>query len=174
MSIKGLLDYQIPAVVGLLEALRRNGAALDGSDLGVGKTFHAVAVIRELNLPTLCVVPAIAASNWRSVGEVFGVEFDALSFEQVRLGNTPFGWWDNPKPKKAEEWLQCESCQCKIDLAKPFPCPHQYLGIHCVKTIKKPHNYGRFNWYEGIKLLVVDEIHRCGALDSLQAGKSVV
>lgn len=169
MNTAGLLDYQIEPVKHLTGLLRAGESALDGSDMGTGKTFQAVGVIRELNLPTLVVVPAISIPGWKKAGEALGVEFDILSFESARTGNTPWGRWEFPPPKKAETYLQCESCQCVVDERKPHPCPHQYLGIHCVKVKKKEHNFGKFFWHENIKLLVVDEVHRCGALDSLQA-----
>jgi hypothetical protein len=98
-----------------------------------------------------------------------GIDPDVQSLDLIRLGNTPFGQWDNPPPKVMPTFLQCTQCQCEIDPAKPFYCPHHHGGIHCVKVLKREHKYGRFNWHPGIKLLVVDEVHRCGGLDSLQA-----
>ena len=170
MNTDGLIiDYQPDAVQGLLDALKQNGAAVDGSDMGVGKTAHAVAVIRELKLPTLALVPAVAISGWKWMGDHLKTEFEIESHEMVRLGRSPYGWWDNPPPKRLPTFFKCTQCQCVVDPAKPFPCPHHHTGIHCVKTYKKEHNYGKFNWHPAVKLLVIDEIHRFGGLDSLNA-----
>ena len=169
MNVTGLLDHQPPAVEAHLKALRLHGASFDASDMGVGKTAHACAVIRELGVPTLCVVPAVSVSDWQWMAKHLGIDPDVQSLDLIRLGNTPFGQWDNPPPKVMPTFLQCTQCQCEIDPAKPFYCPHHHGGIHCVKVLKREHKYGRFNWHPGIKLLVVDEVHRCGGLDSLQA-----
>lgn len=169
MNVSGLYDYQVPAVAGLLDALGRNGAAVDGSDMGVGKTAHACAVIRELNVPTLVLVPKVSVSDWKRMGELLGVEFDVQSLDLVRLGGTPFGQWENPPPKVRPSFFKCLTCQCEVDPAKAFPCPHHHSGIHCLKAHKRQHNYGKFIWNRAVKFLVVDEIHRCGGLDSLQA-----
>ena len=169
MNTAGLKDYQVPAVESLLQALSANGGALDGSDMGVGKTAHACGVIRELNVPTLVAVPAVSVSGWKWMGEHLGVEFDVQSLDLLRGGETPWGWWDNPRPARLPVFYRCESCQCEVNIEKPSPCPHHHSGIHCVKTLKREHKYGKFNWHPNIKLLVVDEVHRCCALDSLQA-----
>lgn len=170
MNITGLYDYQIEPVGLLLDSLRRNGAALDASEMGVGKTAHACAVIRELDLPTLALVPPISIPGWAELGKILNVpEFDIQSADLVRLGTTPFGWWDNPPPKVRPTWLRCENCQCEIDPKSPFSCPHHYKGLHCVHVKKREHHYGRFNWHPGIGLLVIDEVHRYAGLDSLNA-----
>lgn len=169
MNLDGLLEYQRPAPPVLLDALRLHGAAFDASDMGVGKTAHACAVIRELDVPTLCVVPAVSVADWQWMAKHFGIDPDVQSLDLLRLGNTPFGQWDNPPPRILPTFYQCTGCQCEVDPTKPFPCPHHPGGIHCVKILKREHKYGRFNWHPGIKLLVVDEVHKCGGLDSLQA-----
>lgn len=165
----GLLPYQIPAVEQLLAALRTNGAALDASDMGVGKTYAAGGVIRELNAPTLVVCPKVSITGWQRMGERLGVEFDIVNYEQLRTGKTPFGAWANPKTEASGKFLKCNSCQLVFDPAKPQPCPHHFAGIHCVETKTKPHNYGRFSFHPGVKLAVFDEAHRAGAVDSLNA-----
>lgn len=167
MNVSNLLEWQGPAAAHLLEVLARNGAAMDASDLGTGKTFTAGAVIRHLNVPTLAVVPAVSVSGWKWMANHLGVEFDIQSLDLLRNGGTPWGGWENPRPKKIPNFFQCESCQVKFDAPPTSPCPAR--KIHCLKTCKQEHKYGKFNWHPGIKFLVVDEIHRCGGLDSLQS-----
>lgn len=171
MNKAGLLDWQPAAVETLLSAQCRHGGALDGSDMGVGKTAHALAVVRHLKLPTLVVCPAVSTSSWNRMGEHLGVKFSILNYEMLRTGRTPFGTWEKPRPKAVEKTFVCDSCQQKFKTTLEISqrrCPHQALGIHCIKIVSKPHNYGKFIWNSNIKQLVFDEVHRCGALDSLQ------
>lgn len=167
MNTEGLLSYQIPAAEALLKALQTYGAAIDASDCGVGKTFTAGSVIRELDLPTLVVCPEVSIPSWQRMGRLLGVQFDCLNYEMIRTGSTPYGEWQFPRPARLERFLKCTRCTQVVN--STFPCRLHHLGIHCVEVKTKPHKYGRFNWYEGIKFLVFDEIHRCTALDSLQA-----
>jgi len=168
----GLLDYQPAAAEQLCAALETYGGALDGSDMGVGKTAQACAVIRARKLPTAVVCPAVSISGWNRMGAKLGTEFSILNYDMIRTGRSPFGTWANPRPARIPGHWQCESCQQKFNMveeAKARPCPHQLLGIHCLELKKKPHDYGQFTWHPGIKQLVFDEVHRCAALDSLQS-----
>jgi superfamily II DNA or RNA helicase len=169
VNSSGLHDYQAVAAKHLCAVLRREGGALDGSDMGTGKTYVAGAVVRELNFPTLVVCPEVAETGWRRMGEHLGVEFDVLGYEMLRTGRTPFGWWQFPKVGRLKTRLKCLNCQCWIDGAEPAPCPYHFTGIHCVEVKTLPHNYGQFFFHAGVRAVVFDEIHRCGALDSLNA-----
>lgn len=166
----GLLSYQVPAATALLRSLRARQAAVDCSDMGTGKTFAALAVMRALNVGTLVVCPQISITSWKRAGAMMGTEFDALNYEMIRTGKTPFGTWENMPPEgPRDEFLECSECQLKIDLKNPFSCPHHPAGIHCAVRKSKPHNYGKFLWNSNIRLLVFDEVHRCGAVDSLNS-----
>jgi hypothetical protein len=164
-----LLSWQIPAATQLLRTLNRNGSALDGSDMGTGKTYVSAAVAKALAVPTLVVCPQISITAWHRCAEFLGTEYDALNYEMLRTGNTPFGQWEHPRPKVLEKIYECTECQLKIDFKDPFPCPHRRHGIHCVKTKTKSHKHGKFIWHEGVKLLIFDEVHRAGGTDSLNA-----
>lgn len=174
MNKTGLLEWQPAAAEALLTALHKHGGAFDGSEMGVGKTAQALAAIREEDLPTLVVCPAVSVPSWRRMGEHLNVKFSILNYEMIRTGRTPFGEWERPRPKKSEKIFECNSCQQKFkpeELVRPDPrrrCPHHHLGIHCITVKTKPHEYGKFSWHDGIKRLVFDEVHRCAALDSLQ------
>jgi hypothetical protein len=165
----GLHAYQIPAVEALLRSLQLHGAALDGSDCGVGKSYHAAATIRELDVPTLIVAPAISITAWKRVLKAIGTEADVISYESARQGNTPFGRWENPRPKRLPQYLRCTQCQCELepDITPPR-CPY-WSGIHCVELKKRPHDHGEFLWAPEIQFLVFDECHRAGAISSLNA-----
>lgn len=166
----GLYTYQIPAAEHLARVLQERNAAIDGSDMGTGKTAVACAVIRHFNLPTLVLAPQISLPSWERMGVAFKTEFDVLNPEAVRTGNTPFGRWSNPRPPgPMPTLLRCTECQCEVDPANPRRCPYRRHGIHCVKNERIPHNYGKFIWHPAIKFLVFDEAHGYGALDSLQS-----
>lgn len=173
MNRAGLLDWQGAAAETLLEAQTKHGGALDASDMGTGKTAQALAVVRELDRPTLVVCPAVSMTGWRSMGARLDVKFSCLNYEMLRTGRTPFGEWENPQPKTREKIYVCETCQQKFKASElgpsMRPCPHHYSGIHCLVVKTKPHNFGKFRWNTEIKQLVFDEVHRCSALDSLQS-----
>lgn len=168
----GLLDWQGPAAEILLDALANHGGALDASDMGTGKTAQALAVVRELDRPTLVVCPAVSMTGWKRMGERLDVKFSCLNYEMLRTGRTQYGEWENPKPKTSEKTYVCETCQQKFKSLEEVAsrrCPHHRIGIHCLVIKPKPHAYGKFKWCSGIKQIVFDEVHRCSALDSLQA-----
>jgi len=169
MNEANLFPYQIEPVRHLVNLLRSGQNCLDGSDGGVGKTAMACGVIRALDLPTLVVAPQISLTAWRRMGEHIGTEFDVINPELLQTGKTPFGSWQHPRPSKLETDLVCDRCQLVVDFKKPTKCTRQRYGLHCVEPRKRPHRYGKFTWNDGIKFLVVDEVHRFGALDSLNA-----
>lgn len=63
----GLRDWQVPAVGSLISAIKHWGACVDGSDLGVGKTFSAGGVVRELGVPFVVVCPKPVIHQWKKV-----------------------------------------------------------------------------------------------------------
>jgi hypothetical protein len=166
MNADGLKPHQGPAAEHLLACIRRDGAALDSSGMGSGKTFVAGAVIRELNLPTLVICPDVARTGWLRAGEHLGVEFDVIGYEMLRTGRTPYGRWQFPKTGPLKTRLKCTQCQCWIEPETP-QCP--YGPVHCVETKTLPHNYGRFLFHPAVRAAVFDEVHRCKAMDSLNA-----
>lgn len=140
--------------------------------MGVGKTAHAVAVLRALNDAALVVCPRVSVPGWTRMGQRLSTEFDALHYEALRLGKTPFGWWDRPMPVDRPRLFKCSRCQRTwktgdAETQCPYPTPNG--GPHEPTSKPVPHRYGRFNWHPAIQTLVFDEAHRCSALDSLQA-----
>jgi hypothetical protein len=136
--------------------------------MGTGKTYVAGAVLRHLDLPSLVVCPEVAETGWLRMGAHLGIEFDCLNYEMLRTGKTPFGHWQFPLPKPRKTRLKCLTCQCWIT-AETSDCPYHYSGVHCVEVKLLPHDYGRFTFNPGVKCLVFDEVHRCGATDSLNS-----
>lgn len=86
-NVRGLLSYQTAPVAVLNAALRRWGAALDASDCGVGKTYAAAALFRELGVRPAIVCPKSIIPAWKRVLALFGVEpCFVLNYEQIRTG----------------------------------------------------------------------------------------
>lgn len=169
MDTAGLLPFQIEPANILVEALSLTGAALDASDCGVGKTYHAAAVVRHLKSPTLVVCPKISVTSWNRVLTAMKTGACVKNYESLATGRTPYGSWEHPMPKVRPTKYVCEQCQQEVKIYESVRCRYHPTGIHCVSIRPVPHNYGKFSWYAGIKLLVFDEVHRCGGLDSLNA-----
>jgi hypothetical protein len=172
VDYSGLLAWQPQAAEQLVAAMDKHGGAVDLSDMGVGKTAQALAAVRYFDDPTLVVCPAVSVTGWQRMGERLNTRFSILNYEKLRTGKTPFGRWENPAPDVREKFYRCDVCQQRFTeaqiLQKP-KCPHHFLGIHCIRVETKPHDYGKFFWHDGIKRLVFDEVHRCGATSGLQA-----
>ncbi len=77
----------------LLGVLKSNGAAVDASDTGVGKTLTAVEVIKRFDAPTVVVCPKIVIPAWNKTVAGQGLELDCINHEMVRTGRTQFGQW---------------------------------------------------------------------------------
>ena len=63
----GLRSWQADAVGKICAALEKWGCAIDGSDLGVGKTYTACGVVRELDMDILVVCPKAVRESWKRV-----------------------------------------------------------------------------------------------------------
>ena len=85
---EGLREFQIPNVGKLCAAISANGAALDGSDTGAGKTYTAVGVARELGMKIAVVCPKAVIYSWNKVIKdhfKMNPEF-ILNYESVKTG----------------------------------------------------------------------------------------
>lgn len=78
-----LAPHQVPALTRLCGLLRRYGGALLADAVGMGKSYVAVALARELSLPTTLVVPAVLVPQWkRLLGDV-AVVATVVTHEQL-------------------------------------------------------------------------------------------
>lgn len=180
LNSSALLPHQVEDVDLLARAIFMNGAALDGSDTGTGKTYTAAGMIQTLDLPTLAIVPKIAVTSWGRALDHLGTEADVVGWEMARTGRTPFGWWDHPRTEENAVY-RCLRCLEEVELddylqsleagtlaETELGCRCNSGGEHTLAKVKK-HNYGKFNWHPGIKCLVFDEVHRGNAMKSLNA-----
>lgn len=166
-----LRDHQREPAQRLCDILQSHRTAADFSDTGTGKTYVAAAVAATLKMATLVVVPKVAINQWYRAAEHFGDTLSVMNYDMLRTGRTPFGKWDNNPPTgfTSEEFYVCQCCQQKVDLEKYHPCYCHPEGIHCLVLKKKPWRYGKFHFSSEVRMVIFDEGHRCGALDSLNA-----
>jgi len=88
----GLRLWQIDAVSKIVASIKKWGAAVDGSDVGIGKTYTATAVARELDMDIMVVCPKAVMESWRRViknhfkymGKCIGI----VNYETLRMGRT--------------------------------------------------------------------------------------
>lgn len=166
-----LRPHQHEPVNHLLEVLRYDRTAADLSDTGTGKTYVAGAVATALKLPTLVVTPLVAINQWHRAADHFGDKFSVINYEMLRTGRTPFGKWDKTPPAgmASERYFECLSCQRVVDFDRFEPCYCHPQGIHFIQEKKKKWKYGDFHFHPNVGMVIFDEGHRCGALDSLNA-----
>src|SRR3989442_4252297 len=118
----GLLrPHQIEPARRLVEILNEHGSAVDFSEMGVGKTAHACAVVAALDpINALVVCPKVAITAWQRMLELFGTSASVLGYEKLRTGRTPFGHWQRNEKKSVR--FVCQCCQRDID-ERGAPCP---------------------------------------------------
>lgn len=86
----GLREWQVDSVSKVVGAINRIGCAIDGSDVGTGKTYVACAVARELDMDILVVCPKAVMESWkRVICKHFKMRdrmIDIINYEQLRIG----------------------------------------------------------------------------------------
>ena len=104
---KGLRPWQVESVSKLVTTINKTGCAIDGSDVGVGKTYVACAVARELGMKMMVVCPKAVIEPWRRVVIDHFKMKDSLvgiiNYDQIRIGKTesPFASYvENKKTHK--------------------------------------------------------------------------
>jgi len=103
----GLRPWQVEAVSKLVTAINTTGCAIDGSDVGVGKTYTACGVARELGMKILVICPKAVITPWNVViKDHFKLKNDlvgVINYDQIRIGKTdsPFASYiENRKTHK--------------------------------------------------------------------------
>lgn len=100
-----LRDHQVANVARLVEALRNNGGAIDGSDTGTGKTFTALGLCKAIGATPAIVTRKAIIPSWRSACEVAGVTpLFIANYEQCRSKNFVYGH----RTEKSYEWTITE------------------------------------------------------------------
>jgi hypothetical protein len=88
---QGLLPFQVPAVHALCNALTNHGSAADGSDTGIGKTFHALGVCRNMIVRPAVVCRKAGVAGWLRACKQMGVEpLFVTNWENAKNGQFQF------------------------------------------------------------------------------------
>lgn len=66
-NIEGLRPWQIDAAEKLVSAINYWGGAVDGSEMGVGKSYSAMGTVRDLDVPFVIVCPKAMINPWKEV-----------------------------------------------------------------------------------------------------------
>lgn len=86
-----LFDYQVDHCDRLIESMKVNGYAKDGSDTGTGKTVVALTVALRLGLKPFVICPKAVVSSWTEWAERFHFKnFKVINYEKIRGGKTDF------------------------------------------------------------------------------------
>lgn len=83
-----LLRHQAEGARRLRAILGQHGGALLADEVGVGKTYTALAVARDVS-PVLIVAPAAVRSMWRAASTRCGVATTVVTYEQLSAGRLP-------------------------------------------------------------------------------------
>lgn len=111
--MKELFPIQAHSKEILRDALRKHGAALNSSAVGTGKTLVSVELVKDEASPCFVVAPKVVLPSWRKTFEEQGVSnFDAINYEKLRAGNTPFGRW---RTKQIFEWALPQNTIIVVD-----------------------------------------------------------
>jgi len=85
-----LRPWQVTAVSKLCAAIKKWGCAIDGSDVGVGKTYNACGTARELDMDILVVCPKAVMESWkRVIKNHFKINhrlIGVINYEMLRMG----------------------------------------------------------------------------------------
>lgn len=133
-----LLQPQVNHAQTLLNSLFLNGIAFDSSETGTGKTYVAAWIAKNFNAPVTVICPKAVIKTWNDVLAKFGIKAHVVvNYEKLTRGNTKH---------------------------------YTYNQNYWKGNIKGKH------WYTstGIDvnlpsggLVILDEVHRCKALNSL-------
>ncbi len=84
-----LHNYQHLHVYNLVSCLKKNNVIVDGSDTGTGKTYTAIACIKQLKLTPLIICPKGTINIWKNVCKYFDVNpLSIVNYEMLKNCNT--------------------------------------------------------------------------------------
>lgn len=134
---KKLLAYQECHVVKLISILLTRYIVLDSSDTGIGKTYIAAAICKELKRRPIIICPKTLMFNWKSVLSFFKVKpYDIVNYETIKNGKT------------------YKDDECKYRIKSPFIDVVEFDPEEPAKFL--------YNWnIPEDAILIFDEAHRC-------------
>lgn len=118
-DVSRLLPYQPLAVSHIVQSILDNGAAADGSDTGLGKTYHALASCRELGLKPLIVCRKAGMAGWkRGCAYMAITPYLIVNWEMMRTGKVHVNG-HHPLVKKKKVILGAETDKAEYEWRPP-------------------------------------------------------
>lgn len=105
-----LFDYQKTSVQYGVRSIQKYNRVLLGHSTGVGKTFCALGIARELGKRVAVICPKPITTDWHRAAKIMGVEtHDVCGWEWAKTGKSKIGRWTDDK-KKDFKFLLPEDC----------------------------------------------------------------
>jgi superfamily II DNA or RNA helicase len=101
LDTSGLLKWQIEPMTTLVSILKKNISAIDSSSTGVGKTYTACSVAKNLGLALGVVCPKAVIPSWREAAKHIGTEVRfIINYEGLKFtaGKKYIAWTDMGYP----------------------------------------------------------------------------
>jgi superfamily II DNA or RNA helicase len=103
---EGLFEYQQTSVQMGVASMNKYNRVLLGHSTGVGKTFCALGIARELGKRIAVVAPLAILTDWRRAAKMMGVEtFEVTNWEWLKTGKSKIGRWTDDKKKEFRYYL---------------------------------------------------------------------
>ena len=103
---EGLFEYQQTSVQMGVASMNKYNRVLLGHSTGVGKTFCALGIARELGKRIAVMAPKAILTDWHRAAKMMKVEtFEVTNWEWVRTGKSKMGRWTDDKKKEFRYYL---------------------------------------------------------------------
>jgi superfamily II DNA or RNA helicase len=97
---EGLFEYQQTSVQMGVASMNKYNRVLLGHSTGVGKTFCALGIARELGKRVAVVCPKPITTDWHRAAKMMGVEvFEICGWEWAKTGKSQMGRWTDDNKK---------------------------------------------------------------------------
>ncbi len=95
---EGLFEYQQTSVQMGVSSITKYNRVLLGHSTGVGKTFCALGIARELGKRVAVICPKPITTDWFRAAKLMGVEiFEVCGWEWAKTGKSQLGRWTDDK-----------------------------------------------------------------------------
>lgn len=112
---EGLLEYQLTSVQMGVRSMNLYNRVLLGHSTGVGKTFCALGIARELGKRVAVICPKPITTDWHRASKMMGVEtYDVAGWEWVKTGKSKMGRWTDDD-KKEFRFMLPDDCLLVFD-----------------------------------------------------------
>jgi superfamily II DNA or RNA helicase len=100
MHPEGLFEYQQTSVQMGVASMNKYNRVLLGHSTGVGKTFCALGIARELGKRVAVICPKPITTDWHRAAKMMGVEvFEICGWEWAKTGKSQLGRWTDDNKK---------------------------------------------------------------------------